>query len=372
MSVSRAMPIQATSGPRMARQCSTCGGMAGLQIVRLLWRGHEPIDCWLCYGCWSALRRRRVLAVTLRALGAVVGVAAALVAAFAIPGYFVLRANPSERQQMLLVGLVAAGAALAGLVAVLRAAAIRLPAPLRFGRRPGAYLFALPLGQSPQQADVTLRQQQRADQVQADEIARCIESGQTNYRLARLCGSLPAALATFAGYQTARHGPAQTTADCCVCGRRDDLRLAEWTWESPPGGERTATPLITVLLLLAGHLHFSTGKRERFVTYHRFCRACLRRAHWRRRLQGLVLAPAAMLLIVAGGLGMLVGVTVALGQRNRDMSRQGWWLVIPAVVLLLLGIVLLRYFRARRVPLPLRGIDRAPFHPRAVRVVDCA
>jgi len=198
-------------------------------------------------------------------------------------------------------------------------------------------------------------------------VADAIESGHSIYAVGELCGSLPAGVRTFADYETMKHAPQNIFPQCRSCGTDDpDLRLTEWSWQSPADGNRTNTPGIAVLMALSGHVHLGGGKPVVFQTYHAFCRRCLRSATSWRYLASVMTLPLGLFLFVAF-MVMISGFALGLAEKNHDSRMMGWYICAGGAVLLAISIWLFQFFNKRRVPASLREICRTPFRLKKVK-----
>jgi hypothetical protein len=351
------------------RQCEVCGLPHGLHYVQLLWQNEAPTTHELCDSCWRGMRWRRPMAGLMQVVGGIATFFTGIAAATLIAAYFVSDVKRSEREQIAMAALAATVVTLVSLTAALRAAHVRVPAPLRNGHRPKHFLKAQFLGDTPGEAARTVAQIAADVEAYEQAIINSIESGESVYRLARLCGGLPSAITTFAAYQSQKFKAPSERTVCCTCNSARELRLVEWTWISPPGGDRTNLSSISILLLLVGHIHFTTHKAIRFQTYHVFCQRCMRAAWKKHATTKSVYVPFAAIMLLIGFIVALCGLSVGLMEKNSSISNQAFIGGAVGIAVLAAAIWLNIVVRRKRVPPPLKTLDRTPFKAEKMRKI---
>lgn len=357
-----------TSTLTSMRPCAVCGVAAGsdLHVVRLWWRRAGVTRCEMCSGCWRTLLLRRGVAALMFFFGCLLTFGAGIAAVIFISQIFAGRER--DRAWFTRWGSLCAIVTIVSLAAALLAAKVRVPAPLRAGRKARHLVRFQRLGDAATITSVA----PETDDVPANfeaAVIRSIEAGDSIYTLAGICGTLPDAIKTFADYMELKYAPQQATPNCIVCnaGNEDELKLTEWTWQSPASGDRTSTPTISALMLLSGHIHIGSHKQIRCQTYHAFCRACVRRSRNARYLASALTLPIGLFLVVAF-IAMFGGITVGMMQKNRDDRFTGWLVAMGGAGAIALAIWLFKMIGRRRIPEPLRPICRTPFSFKSMRV----
>jgi hypothetical protein len=371
--------IRSAMGTKPGRTCALCGladtAMGELRVVEMYWRQAGVSTCEMCGACWRSLWVRRVVGGLMYRGGAFLAVAGGFAAFLLVAG--MLAGRERDRAWYIYWATVATVAMVVSIVAVVFGGNVRVPAALREGRKARHLVrfSRLPTGAS---ADEPLaRSAAPAEPTSTasfgDAVVRCIEGGASVYALADLCGTLPQAVRTFAEYEAAKHAPQNAGERCLGCSATvehsaTDLRLTEWTWQSPADGNRTSTPGIALLMAFTGHVHLSGGKPVVCRTYHTFCWRCVRRARGARLLASALTLPLGLLLVVTF-LIAAAGMTLGLMEKQRDGRLIGW-LICAGGCAATAGVAwLFHVVNKRRVPPALREIARPPFALKSVTTV---
>jgi hypothetical protein len=196
--------------------------------------------------------------------------------------------------------------------------------------------------------------------VRDDEVIQFIDSGASPYKLAKYTGSVERALLAYADVMGDRYSSQKMIRGCCVCSSEIEPHRLVMTWSAPARGDRTANPLVTILIAAMGHVHVGELTRIRFCTHHTLCARCERSYNWK-----VSLAPfwgvLAALVIAVGALGMVLAVLGWVVQpRAKDLPVFGLAAAVGLLVTLI-GLWAWRGYARLSVPRSLRTIKRAPF-----------
>jgi len=367
------IPIQEhrlSTTPLNRQSCEVCERACDVQLIELRWKSEASEIRAVCGTCWRSMRRGTVFSFLIQVVGPIIVSFAGLTLIVFLALLLTARASQVEHRQFELLGGAAAVVTIVA-VAITRAAPrLRVPPALRADRKPRQFLGGKWLGDTPDQAAQALVQKEGQAGRREDAIISAIEGGATLYTIARFFRSLPAALEMYGAYQSNKHGAQDRAEECCECGVTDELRLVAWTWVAPPRGDRTNTAWVTIPLLFAGHIHGSFAPKIKFVTHHVLCRRCLRAAVNRKATHSGIYKPATFIGLFAGGVLALAGLVCGVAQRNRELSRDGYIILIVGVAVTVISLALMRVERNTRVPKSLRAIGRVPFNTGSLRVVN--